>query len=110
MKLDNRMLAGIGVVVGLALGAKLFGFPGLRTLVAMLVIFVLPSYFILRNFDLDGDEVVFLSLFMGLSLGSLSVWYINRVVPSLTISLGVMVALGIIVGLFLHRHMQHRKK
>jgi|ETN01SMinimDraft_4_1059930.scaffolds.fasta_scaffold21562_2 uncharacterized membrane protein len=110
MKLDNRWLVGLGVLLSLILSFKLFGFVGLRTLLALIIIFIIPSYFILRTFDLETDEVVFISLFLGLSLGSLSVYYINRIIPSLTMSLGFMIVLGVLIGLFLHRRKQYSKK
>lgn len=77
----------------------LFGITGLKTFSAFLLFFFLPIFVIINNLDLELDEKVFFSFFVSLALFSLVVWYINRVIYSLRISVMVAFFLLIFIGL-----------
>jgi len=77
----------------------LFGFSGLKSFLILILIFFLPTFVLINNLDLDSDEKVFFSLFISLALFSLVVWYVNRVIYSLRISVIVAFFLLILAGL-----------
>ena len=65
-----------------ALAASLFGMTGLRTILAIALLFVIPTFLLLRKTELDAEEKIFFSLFTGLGFFPLTVWLINQLLPS----------------------------
>ncbi len=98
------------LAIVLAYATYLFGITGLRTIAGMIIIFVLPVFMILnglKNFGLgvlDTGEKLFFSLFIGLSLFTLFVWYIDRVIPSLRASLIAGVVVLALAGFLIKRY------
>tara|TARA_B100000315_G_C14403554_1_gene507612 strand:- start:515 stop:868 length:354 start_codon:yes stop_codon:yes gene_type:complete len=109
MKLDNKILAGVCILIVLGLVLKLFGFIGVRSIVGMFVLFIVPVFMILNNFDLEMDEKIFFSLFFGLSLFSLFIWLVDRIIPSLRFSIVVAFILCVGGGIYLGKRL-HKKK
>ena len=66
------------------------GFVALRTVVMMVLIFVLPVYFILINLNFKKDSSLFYSFFISIGLFSYGVYFISFIFSSLKISLIVM--------------------
>lgn len=85
----------------------LFGLPGLRTILAIAALFVLPFLFLMRNAGIELEEKIFFSLFIGIGLFPLFAWLVNQVLPSFRLSVLAALALVGAAGFFLHRR---RKK
>jgi len=60
----------------------LFGYVGLRTIIAIALFFFLPFYLIFRPFALENDEKVFFAFFIGIAFFSTAVFYVGRLIPS----------------------------
>src|SRR3989338_8074078 len=81
--------------------AALFGFAGFRTIIAVALIFVMPPLFVLKNSNLDIEEKIFFSLFIGLGLFALLAWSINWILPSFKLSVIAAFALVAAAAFFL---------
>ena len=77
----------------------LLGFTGFRTIVSIVLVFMIPPLLFLRNSSLDVGEKVFFSLFIGLGLFALLAWVVNQVLPSFRASVVVAFAAVIAAGL-----------
>lgn len=99
---NKNIYLGLGALVCVLLESFiLFGFTGLKTVAGLLVLFILPAYMILDNFDLETGEKLFFSFFIGIGIFPLLVWYANRIVPSLRVSILITAIVVILLGLFL---------
>jgi len=103
MKINNKNLAIAALLMILLLSFILFGVTGFRTIFGMFLLLFLLIYLILSNFKLGGDEKIFFSFFIGIALFPLLVWYLNRIVPSLRVTILVTFILLILIGLFLRK-------
>lgn len=72
----------------------LFGFTGFRTLIAIVVLFIIPPLLLLRKSGLDLEEKIFFSLFMGLGIFPLVVFALNQLLPSFRLSVVAALALA----------------
>lgn len=76
----------------------ILGWVAAVTLLTVLIIFWLPSYLILSRWVTDETDRVFLSFPLGLLVVSLLTFYLNLVVPSLRLSLAIVVVLLLVLG------------
>src|SRR3989344_9298710 len=91
MKLDSaKWLSCILAVAFVAF--LLFGFAGFRSVIAIAVLFIVPSWLLLRKTGLDLEEKMFFSLFIGLGLFPLLVFAVNQLVPSFRLSIAAAFA------------------
>ncbi len=97
--LNNSRFAIMALVAALIVSTVLLGITGLVSMLIMSVLFFLPIFLIINNLDLEADEKVFFSIFISLAMFSLVVWYINRVIYSLRISVIAAFFLLILIGL-----------
>lgn len=67
---------------------SIFGMVGLRTYLGFLFLNFIPTYLILSNF-VDGYENTLFSFFISLIFVNLFIWYINRIIPSMRVSMVV---------------------
>ena len=99
-KIDVKTLAVACIALTLVVIFLMFGFVAVKTLVAMIVVFFLPYYFILKNW-FENDEAVFLSFFFGFGITPLLVYYLNMIIPSLRITILVTAILVYLVAILL---------
>ncbi|MCP3682779.1 MAG: hypothetical protein GY861_08830 [bacterium] len=101
MKLNNTSISIIVGLLILLITAIAIDFTTSRTVLAFYLVFILPVYSILSNFDLGRDEKFFFSLFIGLGLFPLAVYYLNMIIPSFKISIiasfVILVAIGFVL-------------
>ena len=103
MKLKNKfVLIGIGILIAL-FSLFLFGFTGLKTIVGIFLLFFLPFYLILDNFDLRTDEKAIFSLFIGLGIYSSFVYLFGLVLGSIKISMIIVFVILIAVSFLIKR-------
>ena len=72
------------------------------------MLFIVPAYAIISSLKLEADEKLFFSLFIGLGLFPLAVYWLDRVLSSLLMS-SVLVfitatAIGLALKIFIKRH------
>ncbi len=88
-----------GISAALILSFVLFGIGGAKTIVAF-IIFAFPFYVILNNFNLETDEKLFFAFFLGLAFFAITVWTVNRAIPSLKVSIIAGFILLTLLGYF----------
>lgn len=81
----------------------IFGLTGFRAIAAIALLFILPVMLLLKQADLDVEEKIFLSLFIGIGLFPLLVWIVNQALPSFRLSIPVAFALLALVPFFWSR-------
>lgn len=86
IKLDDKTTAGIIIALIAFFSLIFLGFTGLRVIFGMLLVFFLPFYLILNNFDISQSEKIFFSFFIGLGI-----------FPAIVYWLGVFISLKIAV-------------
>ena len=101
IKLKKMHLALFFLILSIILITYLFGITGFRTFGSMLLIFFLPAYIIIKKLSIEKDEKVFFSFFIGIAMFPLLVWYLNRIIPSLRVTILIIFVLLIGVGLFM---------
>ncbi|MBI2559293.1 hypothetical protein HYW20_08280 [Candidatus Woesearchaeota archaeon] len=75
LKIENKGFIAITVVIILAFFYLILGFPGMMSALGIILIFMLPAYLILNNFDLEQDEKIIFSFFIGVGIfPSISYW------------------------------------
>ena len=80
----------------------LFGMSGLGVILLSGIVFILPVYLILDNFELSLTEKVFFSLFLGLVLVPVPVYWLGTFLSfRLSIALSLLLLLGL--GLLLRK-------
>jgi uncharacterized membrane protein len=101
LKLNRKYVGVAAALVILVAVGIMSGFTAVRVLVGMVVIYFVPSYLILRNFELDEDEKIFLSFFLGFGLFPIVVFFLNRIIPSLLVSVVVTFVVSVAAGVLL---------
>lgn len=103
IKLDDKTTIAI-ILILIALFSFIFlGFTGFRTIFGMLLVFFLPFYLILDNFDLSRSEKVIFSFFIGVGIFPAIVYWLG-VLISFRISILVTFFLLIAIGFFLKKY------
>ncbi len=103
INLKRVHLAVISLLIITVLAGSFLGVTGVRTMVGLFLLFIGPAYTILKRLKLEIEEIILFSFFLGTIFFPLAVWYINRVIPSLrvsllTISLAWILAVGIFIA------------
>lgn len=88
----------------------LFGFTGFRTIIAIIILFIIPPLLLLKNSNLDVEEKIFFSLFIGLGLFPLLVFSINQLLPSFRVSAVAALILVAVAAFFAPRILQRKQK
>ena len=85
-KIEN--IGFIWSMVGIALifSYLILGFSGMMAVVGIVLLFMLPIYLILNNFELEQDEKIIFSFFIGVG-----------VFPSITYWLGLLISFRIAI-------------
>ena len=70
MALDKEDLFFFGIlaVILAVFFYKILGIPGVLSVLSIILIFILPAYFILDNFNLDRDEKLAFSFFISVGI------------------------------------------
>ncbi len=100
----------IGLAVIAVAAFAMFGFTGFRTIIAIVILFIIPPMLLLKNSGLDADEKVFFSLFIGLGLFPLLVFSANQVLPSFRLSVIAAFILVAVVAFFAPRILRRVQK
>ena len=96
-KIENPGFIGIIAVAMLVFFYFILGFSGMMAVLGIMLLFILPIYLILDNFDLKQDEKIVFSFFLGVGIfPSLVYWPANFI--SFRISIFISFAVLIIVA------------
>ena len=80
-KVENLGFIGVMVVVILSFFYFILGFSGMMSVLGIILLFIVPIYFILDNFELGQDEKLIFSFFLGVGI-----------FPSITYWLGLFIS------------------
>lgn len=102
IKLDDKTTVGI-ILVLIALFSFIFlGFTGFKVIFGMLLVFFLPFYLILDNFNLSRSEKIIFSFFIGVGIFSAIVYWLG-VFMSFRLAIAVAFVLLMIVGILIKK-------
>ena len=87
-KIENFQLITISVVIVLVFFYFILGFSGMMAVLGIILLFIFPSYLILDNFDLEQDEKLIFSFFIGVG-----------VFPAITYWLGLLISFRVSIFL-----------
>jgi len=97
-KIENIVFIAIIVIIILAFFYFILGFSGMMTVLGIILLFIVPVYFILNNFDLKQDEQIVFSFFLGVGIFP-AITYWLAIFISLRISIFITFILLIVVGI-----------
>ena len=80
-KIENFKLIAISIIIVLIFFYFILGFSGMMAVLGIILLFIVPSYLILDNFDLEQDEKLIFSFFIGVGL-----------FPAITYWLGLLIS------------------
>lgn len=104
MELNNRIVVGICLLTLLLGGYWIGGAVAVKILLYLVFASTLPIYLILRKVDLEEDERIFFSFFLGLGIYPVLVYYFTIPLTMLTTA-GIAASLVLYgIGLYLHKN------
>ena len=105
MKNGSGIKVGVIVIILIAIFFFIrFGFTGLRTILAIILLYIIPSYALLSRFDLDSNERLIFSIFLGIGLISTLVYFLGLIIRFSSAIIIVAVLLIILIfGIWISR-------
>jgi len=97
-KIENIGFIAIVVIIILTFFYFILGFSGMMTVLGIILLFIVPIYLILDNFDLKQDEKIVFSFFLGVGIFP-AITYWLAIFISLKVSIFVTFFLLITLGL-----------
>tara|TARA_Y100000310_G_scaffold269562_1_gene282857 strand:- start:88 stop:432 length:345 start_codon:yes stop_codon:yes gene_type:complete len=96
MKLNNKTTIGICIFIIAALAVITLGFTGVRALLGMIIVFIIPFYLILDTLPMNQEEKIILGFFLGLGLFPVLVYWLGTIISfKLSIVITFIVWMGI---------------
>ena len=106
LKIENLGFIGIIIAAILLFFYFILGFSGMLAALGHILLFIVPIYFILNNFDLAQDEKIVFSFFLGVGIfPSLVYWPANFI--SFRISIFISFVILIVVAYLVRKY--HKK-
>ena len=102
LKIENIGFIGILLVAILIPFYIILGFSGMMTVLGIMLFFILPMYLILDNFNLQQDEKIIFSFFLGVGIFPSMVYWLGTVI-SLRLAMSITFILLIILGFVLRK-------
>ena len=108
MSLSKEDFGFIGIIALIALifFYIILGFSGMMSAMGIILIFIVPAYFILDNFELETDEKIIFSFFIGAGVfPSISYW-LGILIPfklAILVTFVVLVIVGFLIKKYLKR-------
>ena len=109
IKFGNKELAILVIILIALFSFSFLGFVGFKTMMGFIVLFFLPFYLILDNFDLEMGEKIVFSFFIGVIMFP-SLVYLLGLVMSVKISIIISFIVFTLIGLFLKKFSFKRDK
>ena len=102
-KIENLGLIGIMSLVIIIFSYFLLGFSGAMAVFGIMLLFVLPMYLILDNFNLEQEEKIVFSFFLGIGIFPAMAYWLGMVISFKVAILVAFLALTSI-GLFVRKY------
>lgn len=109
IRLDDKMTIGI-ILILIALFSFVFlGFTGFKVIFGILLVFFLPFYLILDNFDLSRSEKVIFSFFIGVGIFPAIVYWLATLI-SFRISIFIVFFLLVVISFLVKKYKASNNK
>jgi len=108
LKIKNNLTIGVIIIV-LLFFFILFGLPGLKLIIGIGLLYVLPFFLILDRFDLEKTEKIVFSFFIGIGIFPSIVYYLGIIFNSIRIAIVVTFIILIAIGLLLKKLLPVKK-
>ena len=105
---DKGILIGVGILI-ILFSLLLFGITGLRVVAGVFLLFLLPFYLILDNFELSFIEKILFSFFIGLGIFPSIAYGVALLVNSIRAAIVITFVLLVGIG-FGIRYYKKKKK
>jgi len=102
-RIENLGFIGIIVVVILAFFYFILGFSGMMAILGIILLFIVPFYLILDNFDLGQDEKIVFSFFVGVGIFPAIAYWMGLII-SFRISIFITFIILIVVGFVVRKY------
>ena len=102
-KIENIGFIGIIVVVIMVFFSFILGFSGMMAALGIILLFIVPFYLILDNFDLNQDEKIVFSFFIGVGIFP-AITYWPSMIISFRIAIFITFILLIAAGCLVKKH------
>jgi uncharacterized membrane protein len=109
MKIKKKYLSYIFLLAIFIASFTLFGLTGLLLFLGFFFTTFLPSYLIFKLIELDELERLLFSVFIGLIFVPLLVWYADRIIHSLRLSITITTIILYLIA-FVGIYYKHNKK
>lgn len=99
-KIENLGFIGIIVAVILVFFYFILGFSGMMAALGIILLFIVPFYLILDNFNLDQDEKIIFSFFIGVGIFPAIVYWLGMIISfrlAILITFVVLIVIGYLV-------------
>lgn len=106
MKLPNKedmAFIGILAVITLIFFYAILGFSGMMSILGIALIFILPTYLILDNFELDTDEKIIFSFFVGAGIFPSIAYWLGMIISfrlSILITFVLLASISFLINKF----------
>ena len=106
MKLPNKedmAFIGILAIIVLIFFYAILGFSGMMSILGIALIFIAPTYLIFNNFELDTDEKIVFSFFIGVGIFPSIAYWLGTIISfrlSIFITFGLLIGIGFIIKKF----------
>ena len=80
LKIENMGFIAIAVVIIMAFFYFILGFSGMMSALGIILLFIIPTYSILNNFNLEQDEKIIFSFFIGVGIFPSITYWIGNVI------------------------------
>ena len=99
-KIENLGFIGIIVAVILVFFYFILGFSGMMAALGIILLFIVPFYLILDNFNLGQDEKIIFSFFIGVGIFPAIVYWLGMIISfrlAILITFVVLIVIGYLV-------------
>jgi len=87
-----------------------FGITGAKVILGFILFFFLPTYLIFKNFDIEPEEKIAFSFFIGLGIFPTFVYYIGLLISSMRWSIAISFVLLLTIGIAFSKYYPKSKK
>ena len=107
LKIENMGFIAITVVIIMAFFYFILGFSGMMSALGIILLFIVPTYLILNNFNLEQDEKIVLSFFIGVGIFPSIAYWLGNVISfriSILITFVLLSALSFLIKYFIEKN------
>jgi|TARA_Y100000310_G_C20703189_1_gene831999 apolipoprotein N-acyltransferase len=101
-KIENLGFIGIIATVILVFFYFILGFSGMMAVLGIILLFIVPFYLILDNFDLSQDEKIVFSFFIGVGIFPAIVYWLGMII-SFSLAILIIFAVLIVASYFVRK-------